>query len=329
MSFAWPKALAALALVPLLVAGYVHLVRRRARRARELAAQGFAPNAAAARRRWRRHVPFAFFLTALALLLASLARPQMTLELPRREGTVVLAFDVSNSMLATDLQPNRMDAAKAAAKAFVDEQPSSIRVGLVAFSDGGVVTQPPTDVRADVVAAIERLAPQGATSLGQGLFAALNAIAGKPIVLDEAAQQGDFSNVDVGYFGSAAVVLFTDGENTARPDPLQVAELAATAGVKVYPIGLGSPEGAVVEVGGFSLATRLDEALLTQVADVTDGTYYRAQDTAALADVYDRIDLRIVARGERTEVTGVVAGLSALLLVIGAGLSLAWFGRVV
>ena len=330
MSFAWPKALVALLLVPAMLAGYAALLRRRAGRARALAAQGFVPNAAATRRRWRRHVPFALFFASIALLLLSLARPEMKLRLPKREGTVVLAFDVSNSMSATDLQPTRMEAAKVAARAFVNQQPTSINVGLVAFSDGGIVTQAPSNVRGDVLAAIDRLTAQGATSLGQGIFSSLNAIAGKPIVLDDqAAKDGNYDNVDIGYYGSAAIVLFTDGENTANPDPLEVAKLAAAAGVKVYPVGLGKPEGTVVEVNGFSLATALDEGLLTQIAEVTDGTYYRAEDAASLAKVYDKIDLKLTSHAKKTEVTGAIAGISALLLVVGAGLSLAWFGRVV
>lgn len=329
MSFAWPKALVALLLVPGMAAGYVALLRRRAQRARALAAEGFVANAAAGRRRWRRHVPFAFFFAALTLLLVSLARPEMSLRLPKREGTVVLAFDVSNSMSATDLLPTRMEAAKVAARAFVQKQPSSINVGLVAFSDGGIVTQPPSNVRADVLAAIDRLTPQGATSLGQGIFSALNAIAGKPIALDDQARAGNYDNVDIGYYGSAAVVLFTDGENTTNPDPLEVAKLAAAAGVKVYTVGIGKPEGTVVEINGFSLATALDEEMLTTIATTTSGTYFRAEDAASLAKVYDKIHLKLTSSAKKTEVTGAIAAVSTALLVIGAGLSLAWFGRVV
>jgi len=119
--------------------------------------------------------------------------------------------------MATDLKPTRIDAAKAAARAFVEKQPKSIKIGVVAFSDGGLVTQPPTDVRTDVLAAIDRLAPQGATSLGQGIFTSLNAIAGKPITADLSNLNSDASNVDIGYYSSAAIVLLSDGQNTARP----------------------------------------------------------------------------------------------------------------
>ncbi len=329
MSFVWPKLLVLLALAPTFVVGYVLLQRRRTARAAALAAQGFVPSAATRRKRRLRHVPFALFLLALTLMLFALARPQMNLTLPKREGTVILAFDVSNSMIATDLQPTRMDAAKAAAKAFVDKQPTSIKIGVVAFSDGGLVTQAPTNVAGDVIAAIDRLKPQGATSLGKGIFTALNAIAGKPIAIDTEATAGNLDNVDIGYFGSASVILLSDGENTQNPDPVEIAKLAAVAGVHIYPIGIGSPDGTVVELDGFSLATKLDEALLTQIADVTDGTYYHAEDAASLSKVYDKIDLKFTRSTQRTEVTGVATGLGAMLFFVGGALSLVWFGRLV
>lgn len=329
MSFVWPQALVLLALVPAALVGYRALLQRRDRRVAELAAQGFVATSASARRRRLRHVPFGFFLAALALLLVAMARPQASVSIPKRQGTVILAFDVSSSMVATDLAPTRLKAAQDAAKAFVDEQPDSIRFGVVAFSDGGLVTQQTTDVRADVLAAIDRLTPQGGTSLGKGIFTSLGAIAGKPIVLDDAAVEGDFDNVDIGYFGSAAIVLLSDGENTAEPDPVAVAELASVAGVNIHTIGIGSPQGTVVEIDGFNVATALDEETLARIAEVTDGTYSAAADPEALKDVYGSIDLQLEREADETEVTGLVAGVSALLLVVGATLSLVWFGRLV
>jgi len=329
MSFIWPGMLVLLLAVPLVVAGYLALTRRRAARTRALAAQGFAPTGSGRRLRRLRHVPFAFFLVAVVLLLVAFARPEVSFSLPHQEGTVILAFDVSNSMLATDLQPTRIDAAKAAARTFVQKQPKSIKIGVVAFSDGGLVTQAPTDVRPDVLAAIDRLAPQGATSLGQGIFTALNAIAGKPVTADLDALDSDASNVDIGYFSSAAIVLLSDGQNTSSPEPLEVAKLASVAGVHIYPIGIGSPKGTVVKVNGFSEATALDEQTLTGIASVTNGTYFNAQDTGALANIYKKLDLKLTSDGKKTEVTAVVTGISAFLLVLGGALSLLWFGRLV
>jgi Ca-activated chloride channel homolog len=329
MSFIWPSVLPLVLVgVPVAIAAYLAILRRREQRAAELAAQGFVPTASSRRARGLRHIPFAFFMAALVFVLVGAARPQMRISVPHREGTVILAFDVSNSMLAKDLEPSRMEAAKVAARAFVENQPSSVKVGVVAFSDGGLVTLPPTNAQADVLSAIDRLQPSGATSLGQGMFTALNAIAGKPITVDPTALEGNIDDIDVPYLGSAAVILLSDGENTANPDPLDVAELAAVAGVHVYPVGIGSPEGTVVEIEGFNVATALDEDLLEQIASVTDGTYFHADDAASLTRIYDNIDLKLTSEPKTTEVTGVLTGLSTLCLVVGGVLSLIWFGRV-
>lgn len=329
MSFVFPQLLALLALAPLLVAAYLALLRKRARRAAELSAQGFSPNAATLRLRRRRHVPFVFFLAGLTLLLFALARPQTSVSTPRREGTVILAFDVSNSMLATDLKPTRIAAAKTAARSFIDRQPESVEVGIVAFSDGALITRQPTKDKAALRAAIDRLTPQGGTSLGQGIFTSLNAIAGKAIAIDVDSLRENLDNIDIGYYGSAAVVLLSDGENTSNLDPVELAQLAAVAGVKIYPIGVGAPEGTVVEIDGFNVATALDEDTLRELAEVTDGTYFAAEDEKALADVYDKIDLEWRTEKEKTEVTGIVTAASLVLFVLGAAASLLWFGRLV
>ena len=327
MSLSWPWMLLTLVAVPILVVAYRAQLHRRAQRRDELARQALIAVAPTARDRLR-HVPAVLLLAALTLLLVSLARPTATVAEPRREGTVVLAFDVSTSMAAKDVTPTRLDAAKAAARSFVARQPASIRLGVVAFGDSAVVSQQPTDNRAQVLAAIDRLTPQGGTALGRGIASALGAIAGKPLHLDDGAQDGP-GGADIGYYGSAAVVLLSDGENTTSPDPLELADLASTAGVRIYPIGVGSPQGTVLEVDGFQISTALDEDTLRQIAKTTDGTYYSASDTASLAKVYDSIDLAWTTRSERHEVTSWFAGAAALLLLVGAGLSVVRTGRVV
>jgi Ca-activated chloride channel family protein len=329
MSFIWPQMLVLLLGAPLLVWAYLGLVHRRQRRAAELAAQGFVANRSDRRMRTIRHLPFVFFLAALIFLLLAFARPEVSVGLPHREGTVILAFDVSNSMLAKDLQPTRLDAAKAAARTFVEKQPDTIQIGIVAFSDGGFVAQQPTNAKTDVLAAIDRLSPMGGTSLGQGIFTSLTAITGKPIALPPDATSDQIDNLDIGYYGSAAIVLLSDGENTSQPDALDVAHLAAVAGVKIYPIGIGSPEGAVVQINGFSIATSLDEDLLKQIAMSTDGTYYNAQDAASLSQIYSHIDLKTVTDAKKTEVTALVTGISTFFLLVGGAVSLVWFGRLV
>jgi Ca-activated chloride channel homolog len=294
-----------------------------------LASEGLVPTTAGQRVRWRRHVPFALFALALALLGVGLARPTVSLALPDRTGTVILAFDVSNSMRAEDLEPTRIAAAKKAALTFVEQQPRTIRIGVVAFGDTAVTVLEPSNVKAKVVAAIKRLSVGGGTSLGQGLFASLRAIAGKPLTINESDLDSDTGQVDIGFFGSSAIVLLSDGENTSRPDPLDIAEVSSTAGVPVHAIGIGTKQGAVIEVEGFNIATALDEELLKEIAHVTDGTYDHAADAAALAKVYDSIDLEFKATRKPREVTALFAAAGGLLLALGALLSMVWFGRVI
>lgn len=329
MTFGTPLALALLLAVPALVAAYVRSRRRRARRSVALAEQGLVATAAPARMRVRRHVPFGLFVAALTLLIVGVAQPMATVKTPKREGTVILAVDVSNSMRADDVRPTRLDAAKGAAKAFVARQPPEVQVGVVAFGDGAVAVQTPTNAHSDVLRSIDRLSSQGGTSLGQALVASLSAIAGKPVVIDAETLASDAARVDIGYFGSATVVLFSDGEETSRPDPRAVAEVASVAGVRVHTIGVGTPEGTVLEIDGFNVATALHGELLAEVASITDGTYHEAGDAEGLAAISRSIDLRFKLVSEHTEVSGIFAGGGALLLLAGALLSVVWFGRVV
>lgn len=327
MTFAWPWMLLSLLAVPAAAVAYRRLVRRRAARRASLAAIGLvAPEPVRMR---RRVVAPSLFLGAVALLAVAVGRPAATVAEPRREGTVILAFDVSTSMAAKDLRPTRLEAAKQAARAFVRRQPSSIRLGVVAFGESGLVAQQPTFERGLVLAAIDRLQPQGGTSVGRGILTSLSAIAGRPVTVPKPSETAGPADDSLGYYGSAAVVLLSDGENTDEPDPHDLADLASSAGVRIYPIGVGSSEGTVLQVDGFMIATALHEDVLKQIAQTTNGRYFNAADTAGLARVYDSIDLKWTAHAERREVTSLFAATAALLLLIGAALSLLWFGRVV
>ena len=328
MTFIWPRMLFLLLLLPLLVWGYRRLLEQRRRKTAALGTMGLLQTAAGERLGWRKHAPFARFGVAAALLLFGLARPEMIVDLPRVEGTVILAIDVSNSMLADDLEPTRMEAAKTAVRGFVENQPSTVQIGVVAFSNGGLIVQPPTNIQPDILDAIDRLTPQGGTSLGQGLFTSLNAIAGEPLVLDDELLEADLSSLNVGYFDSSVIVLLSDGENTSQPAPLEIAQLAGSAGVEIFPIGIGSADGAVIELDGFSLATTLDEPLLEEIATRTNGTYFYAEDATDLEQIYDSIDLQLTVRGEKMEITGLIVGLALLFLLVGGGLSMHWFGRI-
>jgi len=328
MSFIWPWMLSALVFTPLSVGFYIRLLRKRRQAATDLGPLGLVQNNSGARLGRRRHIPALFFLSGLTLLFFSLARPEMPVALPRVEGTVILAFDVSNSMRADDLKPSRIEAAKAAARTFVENQPSTILIGIVAFSNGGIVVQPPTYDQAAALATIDRLSPQGATSLAQGIFSSLNAIAGEPIPIDPAALEEGASPPDIGAYPSAVVLLLTDGENTESPDPLEIAQLAAEAGVRIYPVGIGSPEGAILHIEGFNILTQLNETALQEIASLTNGSYYHAEDEETLREIYENVDLQLTIRGEKMEVTAIFAGISLLFFVIGGALSLLWFGRL-
>jgi Ca-activated chloride channel family protein len=282
--------------------------------------------AAPGRAGWRRHVPPLLFLAALTLLLLALARPQATVAIPRVAGTVILAFDVSDSMTARDVTPTRLAAAQAAATGFVRAQPDTVDIGVVAFDQGALTTRPPTRNHDDAIAAINRLHAAGGTSLGQAILASLTTIVGRPVALPDPSTGAPAANL--GYWGSATIVLLSDGENTTGPDALAAAELAAGAGVHVETVGIGTVAGTTIEVDGYQLVTALDEDLLTQIAQTTAGSYHRAGDARSLDEIYRSLDLRLTAKPEFVELTGAAAGAAVLLLTIGALLMISWFGRI-
>jgi Ca-activated chloride channel homolog len=317
-------------LLPVVVAGYVRSRRRRSRRSAALATVGLATSGLGRRRGWRAHLPFAIFLAALALLVVAFARPMATIKTPRREATVILAIDVSNSMAASDVKPSRFGAAKVAASAFVNEQASSVKIGVVAFGPSAVIVQPPTFSHADVLGAIKHLSLGGGTSLGAGILTSLDAISGKTLKVNMTSLGEDNSGeVNIGYYGGATIVLFSDGEDTSQIDPVTIARLASTAGVRIQTIGLGTAAGTTVKIDGFTVATALDSQTLQSVAAVTNGSYHEVNNRAALADVSKTINLHFAFFTQYTEISAIFVAAAALLLVGGALISVAWFGRVV
>lgn len=327
MSFIWPKMLIFLLSAPLLVVFYIYLQWRRRRIAANFGS--FAYGQIQSRQPGQlRHVPAVIFFIGLILLMFVLARPQMTVSLPRYEGTVILAFDVSGSMAADDLQPSRMAAAKTTAGEFVKHLPSTVQIGVVAFSESGLSVQAPTNDQAAILASINRLQPQQGTSLGYGILAALNTING-----DQRESQGNGDTptptpVPQGSDKSAVIVLLTDGENTAPPDPFEAAFTAAEDGVRIYTIGIGSPEGATLHINGYTVHTQLNETALEQIAGLTGGEYYNAASQDELSKVYEKLSPELVIKPEKTEVTSIFAGASLLILLLGGGLMLLWFGRL-
>lgn len=327
--------LVSLLAIPLLIWLYLRLQRRRRELIARYGSLGLVRAGVGPAPGWRRHLPPALMLLGVTILLLALARPEAAVSLPRVEGTVILAFDVSGSMAATDLQPTRMEAAKVVARDFVERQPGSVQIGVVAFSESGLAVQAPTSDQAAILAAIDRIAPQRGTSLGQGIGAALSVLEADP----EAQQGRRYSTltptptptpppVPPGSNRAAAIVLLTDGENTGPPDPFEATRMAADRGVRIYTVGIGSATGTTLTVNGFTVHTQLDEATLQQIAQQTEGAYFNATSEQQLREIYDNLDLQLVVRPEDTEITALFAGAGLLALLIGGMLSLVWFSRV-
>jgi Ca-activated chloride channel family protein len=230
-------------------------------------------------------------------------------------------------MAATDVAPSRLAAAKKAATGFVEQQPKTVDVGVLAFGDQALLTQAPTADHQLAVAAINRLSAGGGTSLGQAILVALGTIIGKPVSLP--ADGTTPNTAALGYWPSATIVVFSDGQQTGGPDAEAAAELAAAAGVRIQTVGVGTVRGGTVKVDGFQLGTQLDETLLTTVAQTTGGAYQAAGDAATLAATTKSINLRLSAKKEPLELTAPVAGAALLLLLLGALLSTRWHGRIV
>jgi Ca-activated chloride channel family protein len=235
-------------------------------------------------------------------------------------------------MSAEDMQPTRMEAAKVAAREFIDRQPGTVQIGVVAFSDGGIAVQPPTRDQEAILTAIDRLAPQRGTSLGSGILQSLNVIAQSrgeaPEPADSLTPVPTPTPLPYGTYIPAAIVLLTDGENTANPDPIEAALAAAGRGVRVYTIGVGSPEGTTLTVNDFTVFTQLNEAVLQQISAVTDGAYFNAQSEDDLREIYQNLNVQVVVKPEKTEITSIFTGVSILLMLLGGAFSLVWFSRL-
>jgi Ca-activated chloride channel family protein len=338
MTFIWPIMLVFLILIPIGIGLYIWLQRRQKRLAADFGAMGFTQSSFGKRSGARRHVPALLFLSGLAILTLALARPQAVISLPKIEGTVILAFDVSGSMAAEDMQPSRLEAAKVAAQNFVNRQPSSVQIGVVAFSDSGIAVQNPTNNREDILAAIDRLKPQRSTSLANGIDASLKVVETNlyGVRPNEPASNPNQTPtpaltptpVPNGTHVPAAIVLLTDGENTSAPNPLNAAQTAADRGVRIYTIGVGSPTGADLNVNGFMVHTQLDETTLQQIAQISGGKYFLAENEEELKTVYSELDKQLVVKSQKTEITSIFAGASIFILLVGGVFSLLWFGRI-
>jgi Ca-activated chloride channel homolog len=345
MSFLWPNMLWLLLAVPALVALYLLLLRRRKKAVVRYAGMALVKEAIGSGQRLRRHLPPLLFLVALVLMIAAVARPAAVITLPSQHDTVVLAMDVSRSMLAEDVQPNRITAAQAAARAFIAEQPARTRIAIVAFAGTASVVQAPTHNREDLLAAIERFQLQRATAIGNAIIvslatifpeakidiAAVNATrrgGGIPLDPNPAPNAPAFKPVPPGSHASAVIILLTDGQATTGVDPIEAARMAAERGVRVFTVGIGTKEGEILRTEGWSMRVRLDEESLKAIADITRGEYFYAGTAVDLKKVYETLNAKLVLETRQTEITALFAALAAVFAVLAGGLSVLWFNRI-
>ena len=336
MTFLWARMLWLLLLIPALAAAYILAQRRRQKYALRYASLSLVKEALGRGPGFRRHVPPILFLSAMAVMVTALARPTAVVVLPSQQGTIILTLDNSGSMRANDVQPNRLEAAKAAAKAFVAKQPRSQKLGVVGFAGTASLVQAPTTNHDAIDKAIDRLTLQRATAIGSGILTSLNAIleefGEKPVALqlEPFGVQGQEPTpiAPNESLSTAIIVLMSDGQSNTGPDPLDVVEQAASRGVKIYTVGLGSPEGTIITFYNRSMRVRLDEATLKRIAEKTNGTYFRATSDTDLKQIYESLSTRLVFKPERTEITALFAGVAALLLLASGALSLLWFNRL-
>jgi Ca-activated chloride channel family protein len=338
-----------LAAAPALVGAYVLLLRRKKKGVLRYASLSLVKDAIGPGQRIRRHVPPALFLAAMIAALVAIARPSAIITLPSEQRTIILAIDVSLSMRATDVEPNRLAAAQTAAKAFVAEQPADVRIGIVSFAGTASVVQQPTHDREDLVAAIDRLHLQRHTAIGSGVIVSLAALLpdedidlesvifgrafarerSTPIEGARKSEKQPFQPVAPGSYASGAIILLTDGRRTMGPDPIEAAKMAADRGVRVYTVGFGTAAGGAVDIDGWSIYMRFDEETLKAIAAVTHAQYFHAGSAADLQQVYASLNAKFVLEKKETEITALFAAIAALLALGSAALSVLWFHRIV
>ena len=346
MTFMWPHLLWLLLALPLLVALYAWLLRRKKKLALRFASLSIVREAMGTGPSVRRHIPPMLFLLAIAAMLLAAARPFAVVTLPMQQETIMLAMDVSGSMRATDVLPSRIVAAQNAAKAFLADLPRGVKVGIVAFAGSAQVAQIPTLNREDLVSAIDRFQLQRGTAIGNGLVLSLATLfpdAGidlasmaygrertRGVSIDQPAKEDKKSFVPVapGSYTSGAIILLTDGQRTTGVDSLEAAKMAADRGVRVYTVGVGTVTGETIGFEGWSMRVKLDEETLKAIAAKTQADYFYAGTAADLKKVYETLSSRLTVEKKETEISGLLALAAAVLAVISASLSMLWFNRI-
>jgi Ca-activated chloride channel family protein len=349
MKFLHPQILWLLLSVPLLVALYVLMLRRQKKYALRYASVSLIKEAMGPRQRFRRHVPPLLFLLSEIALIVACATPTAVVTLPAQRKTVILAMDVSLSMGARDVDPNRITAAQAAAKSFVEDRPDDVDIGLVAFGGTAALVQPPTRNRDDLLAAIDRFDLQRGTATGSALYVALQTLfpdagidleslvfkgglsrygeRGKSLDTAPKAEK-KFTPVPPGSYKSGVIILLSDGRRTTGPDPRDAAKMAADRGVRIYTVGFGTEEGGTIGFEGWSAYVRLDEETLKAVAEITRAEYYRAGTSEDLKKVYKELTRQLVLERKDTEIGFIFAAIAAVLLTASLALSVLWFNRL-
>ncbi len=343
MDFLAPEFLWLLPIVPGLVLLYLWLLRRKRKLALRYASLAVVKLAMAGGPGWRRHLPPALILAAIGLGLLAASRPLSIIPLPSSSATIILAIDVSLSMRATDVKPNRLVAAQEAAKAFLQELPPEIKVGIVTFAGSTQLVQAPTLNRESLVSAIDRFQMQRGTAVGNAVVVSLatlfpdegidlgemtfgNPSHGKSLDDKNKRAKKEFTPVAPGSYESAAIILLTDGRRTTGIDTEAAAKMAADRGVRVYAVGLGTVDGAVPAYDSWTaIYMKLDEPSLRAVAQTTQGEYYYAGDAETLKNVYAKLSSRVQVEKKETELSALLALMAAGLSIAAATLSLLWF----
>ncbi len=350
MRFLWPSLLPVLLVVPLLLTAYLWILRRKRRFAIRYSSLSLIRDAMPQHSFWRRHLPFALYLVSLTGLALGLARPVAQIEVPLSRTTIVLALDISRSMCATDVSPNRLTVAQEATIAFIEGQTEGTQIGLVAFADFAEIVVPPTNDQDLLHSAIQNLSTSLGTAIGSAILKSIDAIAETnpevaPSGLNLRTEEDPEPMQDLRYLPDI-VVLLTDGANTRGPLPLDAAQQAADRGVRVYTIGFGSlsPPSVVCTQqqlgsdvfgggfaggftgggGGFRRFLLLDEPTLQGVADLTGGSYFRAEDAGQLLEIFMSLPAQITLQREDLEVSALFLLIGGVFALLAVGLSLRW-----
>jgi Ca-activated chloride channel family protein len=347
MIFEWPMLLWALVLVPLMAVAYAAMEHRRRQAALALARWSAAGGPLPVPR-LRRLAPPVLYLLALTLLIGAMARPVAVISLPSLRDVIILAIDVSNSMLAEDMAPTRLAAAQKAAREFIAEQPATTQIGVVAFAETALTVQRPTTNREDLLKAIDKLRPQEGTAVGGAILASLQTLFPKEVFEVKTAEQKDAEakaiddpwtsenegpkpapkKVPPGSERSSAIILLSDGQATGGPNPVEAAALAADRGIRVFTVGLGTEDGAVVKLDGISMRVQMDVETLKKIADVTLARFFLAESADDLRAVYQDVSTRLVAETRETEIGAAFVAAAAALSLLAAALSVLWFNRI-